>query len=238
MSPATLSRISQADQSFGRRLRRERERRKIALSSIAENTKISVSFFEDLERDDVSRWPSGIFRKSFIRAYAKAVGLDPDDTAREFLECHPDPNDPDVANLTPPGTVPAPAAAAAPAKPRAVTPAAAPDPSVPARRLSLGDRAMAVAWDAGIVITLGLLLDAVLGTLWMPLAVSMAIYFAGGILFFGSTPGASLQTPSLPSLRLRRSARSSSDESNSSSESSPPHRSDGQNVHPYQAPGT
>ena len=41
------------DQSFGRRLRRERERRKIALESIAENSKISVSLFEEMERDDV-----------------------------------------------------------------------------------------------------------------------------------------------------------------------------------------
>ena len=97
MSAAALPRNSQADQSFGRRLRRERERRRIALSSIAENTKISVSLFDDLERDDVSRWPSGIFRKSFIRAYAQAIGLDPDETAREFLERFPDPNDPNTA---------------------------------------------------------------------------------------------------------------------------------------------
>jgi cytoskeleton protein RodZ len=73
-------------ESIGRRLRRERERRQIALASIAANSKISVSLFADLERDDVSRWPSGIFRRSFIRAYAQAVGLDPDATAREFLE--------------------------------------------------------------------------------------------------------------------------------------------------------
>src|SRR3954463_2231629 len=82
-----------AGESFGRRLRRERERRQIALASIADNTKIAVSLFEDLERDDVSRWPSGIFRRSFIRAYAKAVGLDPDETTREFLERFPDLND-------------------------------------------------------------------------------------------------------------------------------------------------
>src|SRR5438105_231144 len=91
-----------AGESFGRRLRRERERRQIALASIAENTKISVSLFEDLERDDVSRWPSGIFRRSFIRAYAKAVGLDPDETTREFLERFPDVNDPEFAGAPAP----------------------------------------------------------------------------------------------------------------------------------------
>jgi transcriptional regulator with XRE-family HTH domain len=82
------------DESLGRRLRRERERRQIALASIAQNSKISISLFQDLERDDVSRWPSGIYRRSFIRAYAKAIGLDADETMREFLERFPDPHDP------------------------------------------------------------------------------------------------------------------------------------------------
>src|SRR5579864_6232099 len=82
-------------ESFGCRLRHERERRKIALAPIAENTKISLSLLEDLERDDVSRWPSGIFRRSFIRSYAAAIGLDADLTMREFVERFPDPNDPE-----------------------------------------------------------------------------------------------------------------------------------------------
>ena len=77
--------------SFGSRLRHERERRQIALKSIAESTKISVALLEGLERDDVSRWPSGIFRKSFIRSYAEAIGLKPEPIVREFVELYPDP---------------------------------------------------------------------------------------------------------------------------------------------------
>lgn len=77
--------------SFGGRLRYERERRQIALKSIAESTKIGVPLLEALERDDVSRWPSGIFRKSFIRSYAEAIGLDADVVVREFIERYPDP---------------------------------------------------------------------------------------------------------------------------------------------------
>jgi cytoskeletal protein RodZ len=79
------------EETFGTRLRRERERRHVALSSIAEDTKISASLFEALERDDASRWPSGIFRRAFIRSYAAAIGLDPDAIAKEFLERFPDP---------------------------------------------------------------------------------------------------------------------------------------------------
>jgi transcriptional regulator with XRE-family HTH domain len=87
--------------SFGSRLRYERERRQIALKSIAESTKISVTLLEGLERDDVSRWPSGIFRKSFIRSYAEAVGLKPDPIVREFIELYPDPLEVEVAASSP-----------------------------------------------------------------------------------------------------------------------------------------
>ena len=86
--------------SFGSRLRYERERRQIALKSIAESTKIGITLLEGLERDDVSRWPSGIFRKSFVRSYAVAVGLDPEPIVREFVERHPDPLEVDIAAPT------------------------------------------------------------------------------------------------------------------------------------------
>jgi len=78
-------------ETFGARLRQQRERQQIALASIAEQTKISLSLLEGLERDDLLRWPTGIFRRAFIRAYAHAIGLDPDSVVREFLELHPDP---------------------------------------------------------------------------------------------------------------------------------------------------
>ncbi len=79
------------EETFGARLRRERERRHIALASISENTKIRASLFQELERDEVSHWPTGIFRKAYIRAYANAIGLDADAIAKEFLERFPDP---------------------------------------------------------------------------------------------------------------------------------------------------
>jgi hypothetical protein len=78
-------------ESFGARLRQRREDQQIALSAIAEQTKIKLSLLEGLERDDVSRWPSGIFRRAFVRAYAHAIALPPDDVVREFLDRHPDP---------------------------------------------------------------------------------------------------------------------------------------------------
>jgi hypothetical protein len=78
-------------QTFGTRLRRHRERQEIDLASIAAETKIALPLLEGLEADSVSHWPSGIFRRAFIRAYAHAIGLQPDEVVHEFLERHPDP---------------------------------------------------------------------------------------------------------------------------------------------------
>ena len=69
---------------FGPRLRRERERRGISLDALAEATKVSADLWEGLERNDVSRWPSGIFARAFVRDYAVTVGLDADAVVDEF----------------------------------------------------------------------------------------------------------------------------------------------------------
>ncbi len=111
------------EETLGTRLRRERERRHIALASISENTKISASLFEGLERDDVSRWPSGIFRRAFIRSYAAAIGLDADAIAKEFLERFPDPAE--VAPAESADAAAPPKAVAAPVAPARTAPAAA-----------------------------------------------------------------------------------------------------------------
>ena len=87
-------------ESFGAQLRQRRERQQIALTTIAEQTKIKVSLLEGLERDDVSHWPVGIFGRAFIRAYAHAIGLEPGVVLREFLALHPDPNDVGAAAAT------------------------------------------------------------------------------------------------------------------------------------------
>src|ERR1051325_8264894 len=91
-------------ESFGTRLRKQRERRKISLAAIAEQTKIHQPLLEELERDAVTRWPSGIFRRAFIRSYAEAIGLQPDDVVREFLALYPDPIE--AAPVEPPPRAP------------------------------------------------------------------------------------------------------------------------------------
>lgn len=86
-------------ESFGARLRAQRLERQIELSDIAEQTKIRVSLLEGLERDDLSQWPGGIFRRSYVRTYARAIGLDPDSVVREFTELYPESMDENVTSV-------------------------------------------------------------------------------------------------------------------------------------------
>ena len=70
---------------FGIRMKRAREERGVSLRRIADTTKLSVSALEALERNDISRLPGGIFSRAFVRSYAVEVGLDPEQTVRDFL---------------------------------------------------------------------------------------------------------------------------------------------------------
>lgn len=79
-----------ATRDFGAYLREARERSGITLRAIATSTKISVPTLEALERNDVARLPGGIFIRAFVRAYAKEVGLDPEDAVRRFVARFPD----------------------------------------------------------------------------------------------------------------------------------------------------
>jgi cytoskeletal protein RodZ len=75
---------------FGLKMKRAREDRGVSLRHIAEVTKISMSALEALERNDISRLPGGIFSRAFVRSYAIEIGLDPEQTVREFLARFPD----------------------------------------------------------------------------------------------------------------------------------------------------
>jgi hypothetical protein len=183
-------------QEFGPRLREERERRKISLDSIAASTKVSVALFEGLERDDVSRWPGGIFRRSFVKAYASAIGLDPEATLREFLERFPDPETPPA--IAEPAVAPAePKREPAPHKPSASTVRVKVADTTWAfsggRMLSaLQGRWAAVSVDAAVIVVIGALLFLFIGAFWMPLAIFTFCYYWGSILIVGNTPGVCL----------------------------------------------
>jgi transcriptional regulator with XRE-family HTH domain len=199
-----------SDTAFGDRLRMERERRRITLDSIAANTKIGLALLQGLERGNVSRWPSGIFRRSFIRAYAEAIGLEPDEIAREFLECFPDPLElPSPVSLRParpagatvgrppdaPGKKKLPKTSlAAPCecvlRLQLAEPASVAAPGNP--RAGIWARCAAVACDAAVLIAIAGMFYLAFNRFWMPFAIAVAAYYAGSILVLGNTPGVSL----------------------------------------------
>jgi len=172
-------------ETLGTRLRRERERRQIALSSIAVNTKINPTLLEGLERDDVSRWPSGIFRRSYIRSYTEAIGLDPDPIVREFMELWPDPLEvwaEPVAgeDLLPPSA--------------SVNGSAPVQPTFTEQSFAevIRRRAAAAACDVCLPCLIASALFLLSGHFWTPLGVSVLVYYCGGIVLLGNTPGVCL----------------------------------------------
>jgi cytoskeleton protein RodZ len=61
---------------FGEHLRREREMRGVSLEEISTATKISIRFLQAIENEELSKLPGGIFTRSFVRTYARYLGLD------------------------------------------------------------------------------------------------------------------------------------------------------------------
>jgi hypothetical protein len=76
--------------SLGTRLRAERQRRGFTLEQVSASTKIPVALLEALERDDLSRWPKGFYRRALFRAYVTTLGLQPEPLAGEFARLFPD----------------------------------------------------------------------------------------------------------------------------------------------------
>ena len=76
-------------ETFVIRLRRHRQRNRISLEEIAIETNVKPELLEALEKGDLSGWPRGLYARSWIRAYASAVGLDPMDTVDEFCRLFP-----------------------------------------------------------------------------------------------------------------------------------------------------
>jgi cytoskeleton protein RodZ len=84
--------------SFGEKLRKEREQRKITLDDISSSTKISTRMLRALEEEHFDQLPGGVFNKGFIRAYARHIGLDEEQAITDYL---------DATNQNPSGATPA-----------------------------------------------------------------------------------------------------------------------------------
>jgi transcriptional regulator with XRE-family HTH domain len=79
--------------TFSAHLRAARESKGVSLQQIAAASKINVSLLKGLERGDVSRWPKGLYRRSYLRDYLRAVGLPIETTVADFVRLFPDDED-------------------------------------------------------------------------------------------------------------------------------------------------
>lgn len=164
---------------FAAALRHQRERRGITLDEVAEQTKINVALLAGLERAELSRWPTGIFRRAFVRSYASAIGLDPDTIVASFSRLFPESED-GIVNVSSFDRV------APPHESLRLTLASHPRPSM--RIVAL--RAAAVVIDVLCVATCGAVAAALGIASFSAVALAAgAVYFAAGTLALEASPG-------------------------------------------------
>ncbi|PZR07692.1 MAG: transcriptional regulator [Archangium gephyra] len=71
---------------FGRYLQVQRELRGLSLDDVARQTKIPPTLIGALESGQSERFPERVFILNYIRSYATAVGLSPDEAVNRFHE--------------------------------------------------------------------------------------------------------------------------------------------------------
>lgn len=76
-------------QAFGPNLRRIRVQRGISIYEVVTATNVSAALWEGLERNDLARWPTGIYARAYVRSYATVIGVDPEATVDEFCRWFP-----------------------------------------------------------------------------------------------------------------------------------------------------
>ncbi|WP_448578644.1 helix-turn-helix domain-containing protein [Thermaurantiacus sp.] len=70
--------------TLGRRLREAREAAGLSIAELAARTKIRQSYLTLIEADEHDRLPALTYALGFIKAYARTVGLDPEEAAARF----------------------------------------------------------------------------------------------------------------------------------------------------------
>lgn len=180
---------------FGAMLRAEREKRGISLHVLSSVTKVSVELWNGMERNDFSRWPSGVAARGFVREYAAAVGLDADAVVDEFCRQFP------IGNRRAASIVAAQAELIGhhhewldtellPAGHERRVPLTA-EKTDPSNRVVYGPRIVAAALDAVSVTSLSLFGVTLLGEGFFlsSMGASALLYFTASTIATGASPG-------------------------------------------------
>ncbi len=92
---------AEAVRAFGRYLLRERELRGLSLEDVVRVTRLTTAVIEAVESGDPARMPPRGYLVGYLRSYAGAVGLDPDDVVLRYQEAA-GLEDPEPATSRPP----------------------------------------------------------------------------------------------------------------------------------------
>ncbi len=71
---------------FGRYLAQQRELRGLSREEVSQATRIAAGMLSALEEGRIERLPGRVFVLNYIRAYACAIGLQPEDAVLRFEE--------------------------------------------------------------------------------------------------------------------------------------------------------
>jgi cytoskeletal protein RodZ len=66
-------------ESLGSFLRNEREMQQMSVAELAQITRIPVRILNQIESDQFDELPAEVFVRGFLRAYARAIGIDDDE---------------------------------------------------------------------------------------------------------------------------------------------------------------
>ena len=167
--------------AFCARLKAAREQKGVALEEIAAATKVARSLLKGLEENDLSRWPRGIYRRSILRDYLRAVDLPLEPMVAEFVRLFPDGESPCLEPVdVPVSDEPC---------PLSMTLAeAAPDRVARTRK-----HLLAAALDLGVVLSLSALAWWFMrADVWASGAIVALGYYSAGTATLGQSPGSRL----------------------------------------------
>jgi len=174
-----------ARELFGSTLQQQRERQGLTLAAIAQSTKISRHLLASLERGDLSRWPGGIYRRAFVRAYASAIGLSPEPTLCEFVRLFPEPGQDPAALLDDDD-------------PHRLRLTLVTEPRWKAPAL----RSAAALVDVGVVVFVAVIASRLNGIgFWMPAGLAALAYHATAAVLLGGSPATWLMTSGVAARR-------------------------------------
>jgi cytoskeletal protein RodZ len=69
----------------GTQLRNSREAKRLSLEALSRTTRVQSRVLAAIEQNDASALPPRPFGRGFVRAYAREVGLDPDQVVRDYF---------------------------------------------------------------------------------------------------------------------------------------------------------